>query len=1205
MSSKLQKSLLANQVANMVGRRRSVGVLQEQTPQWGTPFAGSDENQPKGRFFGTDGWRQSHKITDEELRKASDDSGFGDPREAPGQQAQDNRSPEERLAGAKANIRSRGVSAVVGAAQRGKELGQKMATALMDTSGSGLASVATGALPGAVSSLAGTASRASQRKQADISDAATIRRLKPRHSSPQGAQADGSKPSGGFGLTVTRGEMPRESGLTIPSIPAVPDPNWGGGTSLEGMGSGFGVVSKSKKKSLDLLDECGFGLLCSYEYDVPFLIKSQQDDPSAPVPKVAGHFLTGAPNPYSGDEEHFHPRREHFDSMISHAAVGRRDEAESLARRHVADHSADFSPEQRDHSSQSHHRHAQKLRSEIGDYHPGEHGPIDPNDDQFKKWSLMHFHGTAAREHHDQAYHERRAKRIAGDAERRGEVLDNEGLLRRLEDEIHSLSHSATGNLHGAVGLLRDAMEHAGSLMTGRTDSAGADMLVRLRQSMGALAEHMGLKRKLPDDLDLLLHSDDKHWDRLVKEIKSSTPNTLGLPHRRGLNAINLLTEGQFAAVRDPRNYSSEHAAKPLRGLHLAGGSRYKPDASRGAYEDAHRVCVGLARRDYQGHISRGLRLPQDVIGAMAEGETVPLNAVSSWTDDHHIAWGFADRPARRDGSGRMTSEEADAIGPRVVLRIPEARWGTPISDLSTWKNTEREILSGGEATIRSVEKKDHATGEYYEIVLDHSKRPQVLEEFRDSPFSTRARVQHLRLDELPEDGRRLRVAGDKPGGAHKGAVVEHPDMPNRSFLLKPVRSAPKALGEVAGSQIAARILGEHAVPAKLISTQESHKKIRRLGYKGAPPVSVIQEMVKNGGALPKDKKGIVSLPSGIHTDLLASMVANWVIGDHDAHGAQYLMSPGGDSAVRVDFGQSYKHLHSDRLDTHYHPNAAYGESKPAPMLLLEAFRDGEVDLDFGHPKIEAAISRAERISDVELSEMIKDYAEAVSQVTGVSAKSIVHAALDRKNNVREDMEAFFEDVQREREGDHHRPEGFDDPGESVEFRPGNSNRYVGMELNGVPFTKPEEHDWSSVPDASIDEPPMPKKRGYRAAAGLVMMEDDGRVWLVEPTNHFAGTERTFPKGGQERGLTLQQSALKEAYEESGFNAEIVGYLGDSQRTQSMSRYYLARRTGGNPGAAHWETQAVHLVTPEEARRTLNVRSDHTILGSAVGSDDE
>lgn len=156
--------------------------------------------------------------------------------------------------------------------------------------------------------------------------------------------------------------------------------------------------------------------------------------------------------------------------------------------------------------------------------------------------------------------------------------------------------------------------------------------------------------------------------------------------------------------------------------------------------------------------------------------------------------------------------------------------------------------------------------------------------------------------------------------------------------------------------------------------------------------------------------------------------------------------------------------------------------------------------------------------------------------------------------------------------------------------------------INGIPFMEwadvpSNKHDWNVVPgQAIIDEPAFCPPKGKREAAGVVIVEPDGRVWLVAPSNGYAGYTATFPKGTVAPGVNRQATAIREAYEESGLQVEITGYFADSVRSQSYTRYYLARRLGGNPASMGWETQAVHLVPRKHLTEFLTNKNDQPLL---------
>jgi ADP-ribose pyrophosphatase YjhB (NUDIX family) len=172
--------------------------------------------------------------------------------------------------------------------------------------------------------------------------------------------------------------------------------------------------------------------------------------------------------------------------------------------------------------------------------------------------------------------------------------------------------------------------------------------------------------------------------------------------------------------------------------------------------------------------------------------------------------------------------------------------------------------------------------------------------------------------------------------------------------------------------------------------------------------------------------------------------------------------------------------------------------------------------------------------------------------------------------------------------------------GKTATFVPGGS---APATLNGTKLEPwhdaPTDHaGWRKVegtnPALEHDAPFLPHPQKY-TAAGVVIEEPDGRVWLTKPTNHYGGYQHTFPKGTAEPGLTLQQNAIKEAYEETGLKVQITGVLGDYDRDTSRARVFTAKRVGGTPTAMGWESQAMRLVPREQLHDYLNKHVDKGI----------
>ena len=154
--------------------------------------------------------------------------------------------------------------------------------------------------------------------------------------------------------------------------------------------------------------------------------------------------------------------------------------------------------------------------------------------------------------------------------------------------------------------------------------------------------------------------------------------------------------------------------------------------------------------------------------------------------------------------------------------------------------------------------------------------------------------------------------------------------------------------------------------------------------------------------------------------------------------------------------------------------------------------------------------------------------------------------------------------------------------------------------LNGIPLAPwteaPKDHaGWARLAGGFHFQEPAFDSKGLKASAGAAVVEPDGRVWLVAPSNAFGGYKATFPKGKTD-GQELRTTAIKEVFEETGLQVELVAHLVDVRRSTSMARYYLARRIGGCPTAMGWESQAVHLSPLSDLKPLLHHPNDQPIL---------
>ncbi len=93
------------------------------------------------------------------------------------------------------------------------------------------------------------------------------------------------------------------------------------------------------------------------------------------------------------------------------------------------------------------------------------------------------------------------------------------------------------------------------------------------------------------------------------------------------------------------------------------------------------------------------------------------------------------------------------------------------------------------------------------------------------------------------------------------------------------------------------------------------------------------------------------------------------------------------------------------------------------------------------------------------------------------------------------------------------------------------------------------------------------------SAGGLVISADDpSLVALISHRNRGGGEDWVIPKGHQEKGEELQDTALREVKEETGIEAEIIKKIGELTysfrlgpvRIKKTVHHFLMKQTGGD-----------------------------------------
>ena len=159
-------------------------------------------------------------------------------------------------------------------------------------------------------------------------------------------------------------------------------------------------------------------------------------------------------------------------------------------------------------------------------------------------------------------------------------------------------------------------------------------------------------------------------------------------------------------------------------------------------------------------------------------------------------------------------------------------------------------------------------------------------------------------------------------------------------------------------------------------------------------------------------------------------------------------------------------------------------------------------------------------------------------------------------------------------------------------------NCVLPAQINGIKVGLQSDDDLRPLNLRQPDRVRFNAPIGLAAAAGAVIIEPDHRIWLVAPTNGFGGYSATFPKGRLEGPEGLQETAIREAWEESGLRIQLIAFLADVPRTQTYTRYFIARRIGGDPSRMGWESQAVILAPVTKLADIATHSTDQSVIAA-------
>lgn len=145
--------------------------------------------------------------------------------------------------------------------------------------------------------------------------------------------------------------------------------------------------------------------------------------------------------------------------------------------------------------------------------------------------------------------------------------------------------------------------------------------------------------------------------------------------------------------------------------------------------------------------------------------------------------------------------------------------------------------------------------------------------------------------------------------------------------------------------------------------------------------------------------------------------VLDWLVGNFDSHGKNFIIDDDFDLLHGIDKEQAFRYLSdpmSRKMSRTYHPNKQYGESEP---IYNQMFRDlADRRLDFDPMETLQYIQKVEALDDDKFLGMFKDYIEEYygDQPTINAVNNLI---LARKKSLREDYEEFFSELLTQKNG--------------------------------------------------------------------------------------------------------------------------------------------------------------------------------------------
>ena len=175
--------------------------------------------------------------------------------------------------------------------------------------------------------------------------------------------------------------------------------------------------------------------------------------------------------------------------------------------------------------------------------------------------------------------------------------------------------------------------------------------------------------------------------------------------------------------------------------------------------------------------------------------------------------------------------------------------------------------------------------------------------------------------------------------------------------------------------------------------------------------------------------------------EAMSSHTIDWAISNHDTHAGQFLLTKDGD-VVKIDLGQAWKALGSDKLEVGYYLKGNFGANWYEDFY--KSVQAGKVDKETLDKVAKAALKRAYAISnrhdDTWRENLEFAFKNRPYYPPGMTRETFTDLAMQRKQDTFDDFLKFYEDLYSDG--------GYDFPFEDASFRTSKTETDAHLDLS-------------------------------------------------------------------------------------------------------------------------------------------------------------